>query len=190
MIETLPAMNKRLIDDFGLFEDGRPNFRIVWSEDQIEKRKVWQTDEGFHLLSPQVKEVKKYPYLPNTYLLERLFGVDENNFSDLVTKTSYECIWAFRTDLGEPVQPVYKFVKLLVETLLENEKRARDTNEPPKYVMPELEKQTPEAIEQRIKIIQEQLYGNETEVGDALHLDEAVGYGPRQRSESKNIKIN
>ena len=47
-------------------------FRIVWANDETEKRLVSESDLGYQLLYPVVQEVKKYPYLKDLYVLERL----------------------------------------------------------------------------------------------------------------------
>lgn len=170
-METIEILNVRLVDHFGIDSDtGRPIFRIVWANDQLEKRLVDCLDGGIQLLYPAVREVKKYPYLKDLYVLERLVVVPEVNQAELPTsKLSYEPLWAYRDENANPIPPVWEATKFVVDTLY----AALGKKSMRKYVESE-EETTPEGLDQKIVKLQEELFGNETDVGDALAYKEGI----------------
>lgn len=182
-MESIEVINKRLLDQYGRFEDGRPNWRVVWSDDQFEKRWVNHTPEGLELLHPTVEERPKYWYSRHRYILERLIPVPQFVESDLVEKTSYEPVWTFQDNAGNPLPPVWEAIFLLIKTVQANIASAGH-NAP--YKLPEEMGNTKEAIAARVEKLQRELFGNETSVTDALAYDRAVGYGPRQRKDWMN----
>lgn len=178
-LEPIEEINKRLVDHYGYFEDGQPNFRIVWSDDQLEKRLVDYTEEGLSLLVPEIREVRKYNYIKHKYVLERLVPVPFYN-KELVTKLSYEPVWTFEDAEGNPVPPRFISAKILADGIIE---AMWNAGHKPAVKQPEKELNTKEAIEARIDIIEEMLYGNESKITDALKNDSAVGYGTRKRND-------
>lgn len=170
-METLDVLNKRLVDHYGLDSNtGRPMFRIVWSDDQTEKRLMDVTDSGIALLQPEVREVKKYWYIKHLYVLERLVLVPEINQKDLPTdKLSYEPIWVYCDSNHQPVPPIWEATKFVVDTMF----AALGKKSLKKYVDSE-KNTTPEGREQRISELQTELFGNETETADALRYKEGV----------------
>jgi hypothetical protein len=55
------------------------------ANDETEKRLMRHMDSGIELLYPAVREVKKYPYLKDLYVLERLVVVPDVNRDELPT---------------------------------------------------------------------------------------------------------
>lgn len=170
-MESIETLNVRLIDFFGIDSiTGRPLFRIVWSDDQTEKRRVDHLDSGIMLLYPEVREVKKYPYLPHTYVLERLVLVPDMDEKELpVSKMSYEPIWAYRDGRGDNIPPIWTPTKFIIDTLY----AALGKKSLAKYVDSE-ENTTEEGRQARIDKMCEELFGDETETGDAMAYGEAV----------------
>lgn len=170
-MEEIDILNERLVEYYGIDSDtGRPMFRIVWANDQLEKRLVATLDSGIQLLHPVVREVKKYPYLKDLYVLERLVVVPDMNKRELPTaKLSYEPLWAYRDARGQSVPPVWIPTKFVIDTLY----AALGKKSMAKYVDSE-KNTTPEGRNQRIVELQEELFGNETEVGDALAYKEGI----------------
>jgi hypothetical protein len=160
MAESIESLNQHLIDHYGTdTSTGRPMFRITWANDETEKRLMDFTDGGIQMLYPSVREVKKYPYLKDLYVLERLVVVPEVNQKELPTqKLSYEPIWAYRDVNNNPLPPIWDVTKLIVDTLY----AALGKKSMRSYIKPE------EGKEERIKKIQEELFGNETDESDAL----------------------
>lgn len=179
-MERLEVINKRLSDQYGRFEDGRPNWRVIWSTEQFEKRWVTHTKDGFELINPAVEEKPKYWYSPDRYILERLLPVPQFVESDLVDKTSYEPVWTFQDNNGNPLPPVWEAIFLLIKTVQANIASAGH-NAP--YKLPEEMGNTKEAIAARVELLQKELFGNETTIGDALTYDSGVGYGTRNRKD-------
>lgn len=170
-MESIETLNARLVDHFGLdTSSGQPIFRIVWADDETEMRLIATLDTGIHLLYPEVREVKKYPYLLHLYVLERLVVVPDVNQRELpATKLSYEPVWAYRDAHGNPLPPIWDATKLVVDVLY----AALGKKSLRKYTDSE-ENTTKEGREQRIDKIAEELFGDETETGDALAYGEAI----------------
>ena len=174
MPETIETLNQRLIDHFGKFENGSANYRISWSEDQIEKR-VCTHVNGVELLFPEVIETRKYLYIHNKYVLERLIPTTGNQ--ELTTKISYEPLWTYADKNDNAIAPNWIGTKFIIDTIHERIGKHKIEKEP------EIEQNTREAREERIKILESELFGNETKIGDALAYDHAVGYGVRKRND-------
>ena len=176
LTEPIETINKRLLDYFGKFEDGRPKFRIVWANDELETRRgvfAKLDAHGNKIGEQEGFELKpKYNYMMNTYMLEMLLGVPDNVDCKLTTKSSYEPIHAFRDRKGNQTPPKFEVCQILIQTILR--KAAQVSGK--KYEEKEL--QTKEAIMERINILTKELYGNETDIGDALAHGSGVGYTP------------
>ncbi len=53
--EKLEVINERLLTKWGKFSTTESSlWRVVWSEDQLEKRWMTHTKDGFQYLEPQV----------------------------------------------------------------------------------------------------------------------------------------
>jgi hypothetical protein len=166
-MESIEVLNNRLKDYFGIdTASDNPIFRIVWSDDQLENRLVDHLDSGIMLLFPEVREVKKYSYLPHVYILERLVIVPEEQQKELGVKQSYEPIWSYMDDQRNALPPLWNATKFIIDSLY----AALGKQSMAKYV----EKTDPEEAERRVKAIQEELFGNETEVSDALRYKEGI----------------
>ena len=164
LIEKIEDINKWLSRDYPHHSDGRPLFRVVWSEDQFEKRWVTHTDSGFELLNPVVKEVPKYrQYIQGRYILERIVTIIPGVETDLVEREPYEVMWVFQDRHGEYLPPRYDACKIVIEQVYENMTRG----------VP-VKKEDPEAYEKRIKHMEDILFGDESPVTDALHYKEGV----------------
>jgi len=170
-MESIETLNKRLVTHYGTDSTtGREMFRIVWANDQLEKRLVRELDNGITLLFPEVREVKKYPYLKDLYVLERLVVVPDMNAHELPTQMlSYEPIWAYRDADDNPLPPIWTATKFIVDSLY----AALGKKSLRKYVDDE-KNTTPEGREQRIQELQGELFGNETETADAMRYGEAI----------------
>jgi hypothetical protein len=169
-MEQIETLNQRLIDHYGMDLAGRPMFRIVWANNETEKRLMSTTDSGIMLLSPQVREVKKYPYLKNLYVLEHLVLIPEVNADELpASRMSYEPIWAYRDGKNAPLPPVWGPTKFLIDVML----AAVGKRNLAKYVDDE-KNTTPEGRDQRIAELQQELFGNDTETSDAIRYKEGI----------------
>jgi hypothetical protein len=159
--EPISDINKKLLEEFGTEFGNSPRFRVVFSEDQYEKRLTDHTDEGFELLRPEVRLLPKYKqWIREKYILERLVPVVGD--TDLVTKVSYEPAWVFQDKNGNYLPPFFEGCRFVIESMYNAIGRAgcfakyKDKN------ISEEER----AIE--LKKVEDKLFGNETEVGDHL----------------------
>lgn len=172
LTETIDTINNQLVSLFGEdFTTKQPIFRIVWSEDQFEKRLMDVTDEGLQLLTPNVRIVPKYrQWIHERYVLERLVIVPNMNIEELAgVKLSYEPLWIFETQLGVYLPPKLEVAKIVIDTMY----AALGKKSMKKYVDPEAEN----PIEQkrlRIDKLQEEMFGNETSTGDSLAYKSGV----------------
>jgi len=171
-IENLDTINNRLKDHYGVTED-KPNFRVVWSEDQLEKRRGTFrdfTNDGFFIREvTEVREVPKYrQYIHEKYLLERLTVVPEMNKVELLELISYEPLWVFETKKGDPLRPTWLAANYVIEQTLHNIEHAGQ------YTKYKQSDNTPEEKEKRILALEETLYGNESDISDALAHNQAI----------------
>src|SRR5688572_419697 len=119
LIEPLDQINQRLEREYGVHEDGRPKFKVVWANDQLEKKWVSHTDEGWPLLYPEVREVKKYAKDANffeKYVLEQLSIVPESD-KELTERLSYEPLWVFRDRFERYLPPKFLVAKIVVDNM-------------------------------------------------------------------------
>lgn len=118
-------INQRLKDLYGVDFLNQPTYKVVWSEDEIEKRFSYFEDyvPGTNILLrrvQEVREVKKYNFLEPQYVLEKLF-VNRHNTEILDNKTlnplacTYEPLWCFGHEKnGKARIPVWRAVELLI----------------------------------------------------------------------------
>jgi len=173
-MEPLAVINERLKEVYGKdVVNGLPIYRVVWSHDQMEKRLMSVTDSGIHLLEPEIREVPKYRhYINNKWVLENLVEVPPFQQKELGTPISYEPLFVFETNTGQFLPYKWEAIVFVINTV-----RAARGQESmyAKYVDPD--NQDPELrADERVKKLQDELFGNETEVGDALAHKQGVGY--------------
>lgn len=174
LTETIESINHQLIDLFGIDTlTGLPIWRIVWSQDQFEKRLGTYddiTESGIYLRTvTEVREVPKYrQWITEKYVLERLSIIPESNRDELpATKLSYEPIFVFQDVNDNYLPPKLEVAKFTIDCIY----AAQGKSSMAKY---KDETTTPEAIQKRIDDIQEYLYGDESSITDALRSHEAV----------------
>lgn len=174
---TIDEINKWLVRDYGFFKGSAdPNFRIVWSHDQFEKRWSEYTDEGMKLLSPAVMLKPKYrQHIDDKYVLERALEVPEFAVTDLVDKWSYEPVYVFgvgRSQVSDLSPNFYDAVKYIIESLY----KAARAQVGVKYKDPDISYDQEEmAYKEVVKInkMMEVLFPDETDVSTALGVREA-----------------
>jgi hypothetical protein len=166
--ETVETINRQLIDLFGVDTiTGDPIWRVVWSENQFEKRLMDTTDSGLSLLRPEVRLVPKYrQWIKEKYVLERLVLIPEINIPELPsTKTSYEPIFVFSDKHDNYLPPRIDVAKIVIDTVY----AAQGKSSLAKYTDNPDEEQR-----KSVEDIYEYLYGDETDVTDALRYKTGV----------------
>ncbi len=180
LTERIEDINKRLVSFFGIDSDtGRPIFRVVESWTQYEKRFTNYTKEGFQLQQPEVMELPKYDQrdldYKDCYILERLVIVPAIHQNELVQVQSYEPLWVFRGKDRDgndiPVPPKTDACKFIIDSV----HAAMGKSSMAKYVDEEA-KNPIEHREQRINKLQEELFGDESNLLGRTITGEAVGY--------------
>jgi hypothetical protein len=180
LTETVESINQRLVDHFGLdTSTGQAIWRVVWSEDQFEHRLGTYDDfslAGLFLRTlTEVRYVPKYSqWLPNVYVLERLVAVPEANIPELpAVKLSYEPVYPFWTSSKVPLPPKFAAAKFAIDLIYS----AQGKSSMAKYKDPDAGLSNEDQFEKKlgeIDKLQEELFGNESYVGDALAHKEAV----------------
>lgn len=123
--QEVDYVNKQLQSLYGCELDGRPKFRVVWSEGLTEVRVgthrvfspsgVWLRDEY------GARECRKYNYIKDMFILERLLYY--RNPEVLRTEMgSYEPVWVFRGPKGEALDPILPACKVIIDSLFRVEK--------------------------------------------------------------------
>lgn len=174
LTEPIESINKQLIEEYGIDTvTGRPMWRIVWSEEQFEKRKMTHTDEGLELLYPEVRLVPKYrQWIKERYVLENLTIVPHESQEELpMSKYSYEPIWIFETQAGVYLPPKYEASKIIINNIYAVKGKAPI----PRYKDPDSNpEEARENEKKRLDGLVYDLFGNETTTGDALAHGEAI----------------
>ena len=174
-METIEAINKRLEDVYGKDTvTGRAIWRVVWSNDEMEKQFLSFTPDGVELIYPQWFEVPKYKMIgiEDTYILERLVLVPDISAGDITVRMSYEPMWPFRDRNGFPLPPKWEVCEFVIYNVYQ-----RLGKPAPVYKDPDASSSTEEHLAKenvRLVKLMEDLFGNETNTGDALAYREGV----------------
>ena len=178
LTETIESINRQLQDLYGIdTATGVPLWRIAWSDDQFEKRLMEYTPSGMQLCLPEVMEVRKYSYVQHKYILERLVVVPDPYKAELAGEQfSYEPMWVFEDKDHNYLPPRLDASKFIIDTVY----AAMGKKSLAKYI------EKLEDSDQRVEKLQEELFGNETAVGDALAYKEGVSVPSNYVRETKD----
>lgn len=99
--------------------NGRQSFRIVWSEDELEYRKIYFKGE-FQLSEPIIEQVPKYQWDP-CYVLERSTEVVVH--PDIKDHNGYECVYRLPDDKPLSERAVYLLIFWLLNGALPSGKK-------------------------------------------------------------------
>lgn len=114
-------INKLLLERYGKELDGRPRFRLVWADNQLEKRHgEFEIYCGDIYIRTEigVQEMPKYSWISNRWILERLvFGAP---LPAIINDKpgSYECLWVFSASDGSFLTPHWWAVEHVVQAVL------------------------------------------------------------------------
>ena len=116
-------INDHLLSIYGRDFSGRPLYRLVFSDTQLEKRSGVFADFYGHIFLREfvgVREVPKYKLIAQgCWVLEKLIHGD---IPELLVNYSYEPIWVFRDKFNKPVQPYWWAVEMILHQLLYGER--------------------------------------------------------------------
>lgn len=165
--EQIEDINEKLINEYGRsIDDSRPRYRIVWSDDQFEKRITTHDDHGNELIRPEVRLLPKYKqYIRHRYVLERLTVVVGE--TDLLEKVVYEVVWTFQDKQGRYLPPWFEACRHIIENILMNMAASnyfakyKDTMSKEEYIA-------------SIERMEKELFGNETDLADNLHYGSGI----------------
>ena len=173
-------INNRLIDLFGIDTiTGQAIWRVAWSEDQFEYRHGTYDDYtkgGIYIRTvTEVRYVPKYrQWLRNRFVLEKITLIPECNIPELpANKLSYEPMFPFQDRSGEFLPPKIEACEFVIHSVL----AAQGKSSLAKYKDPDDGLTTEEQLEKRddeLNALQAEMFGNETEIGDALAYHQGV----------------
>jgi hypothetical protein len=113
---TLSHCNKILLERYGTHVfDSKPIFRIVFSNNELEYRKGLF---GPLMIFPEVRQVPKYPYAKNCFVLEKFAYIGQQPELVNVSGYSYEPIWVFQDAKGQPQELLWEAVEALIYKLM------------------------------------------------------------------------
>ena len=171
--KDLAEMNEWLARDYGYFNGNLANWRIVWSDDEIEKRKVTHNVYGIELLFPEVVERPKYKqWIQQKYILERCFALPKGIETDMVGSYSYEPLYTFMDKDNNYLPPRYDVAKIIITSVMVRAAQAVGAI----YKDPRAEKDFKEMEIARMDELKQYLWGNESSITDSLAAGEGVGY--------------
>ena len=163
--EPLAITNRRLLDKYGTNLSGMARYRVVFTNDQFEKRK--STFRDFHngvVLIREVEEVRtvpKYPYAKDCYILEALNRCEGEEVLD---HNGYEPLFIFRDKNDNPLDPVWRVIEMVVHVSLHPEKLSPsdfDDKERKEY-------------EKELEYLEQYLDNQSPEIASALHDGVAI----------------
>lgn len=172
LTETIDSLNRQIRSLYGIDTvSDLSMWRIVWSETQFEKRLTEYTDSGIKLLYPEIRELPKYKqWITEKYVLERLVVVPAMNLNELGgVKMSYEPIYVFMDKGMNYAPPCIEVSQFVIDTIY----AAEGKKSMAKY---KDKSESMDEREARLQRIERELFGNETETGDALAHGEGVGF--------------
>lgn len=120
MPTDVKIFNRKLKEVYGKHLDGRQLFRLIWSESELEKR--YGTYNVFYgniyiRTETGVLEVRKYNYIKERYILERLVYMPSR---EIVGSENghYECVYVFQDKDGNYLKPIWKALEYICHKLL------------------------------------------------------------------------
>lgn len=167
--ESIESLNKQLADLFGIDTvSNNPIWRIVWAEDQREKRLTKFSPTGIEYIYPMPIEMVKYPHIKGRYILEKLEAIPLQHVDELCgLRVSYEVKWVYENEKVGYLPPRLDVTQLVIHTL--NFAQYGNKSGLAKYV-----ENVDEEKRKEFDRIWEQMFGDETDVTDALTYKEGV----------------
>lgn len=122
MSEAVAEINKKLKEYYGTDDEGRPIYRVVFSDTQVEKRFGTFTESYGSIFLREVKglqEVKKYNYIQQRWVLEKLmFAMTDEVIGLDLNNRCYEPIYVFQDKFGRALPVVWWACEMVVKRML------------------------------------------------------------------------
>lgn len=174
-------LNQQLLNRYGKFENGEPNYRVVWSEDQFEYRLGLypKFDAHGNYLGESQDETFQYvpkyrQWMSNQWVLEKILPVPEISNKELTGKISYEPLHGFIVN-GKGITPSLDAVCFLISLIQKQLDSKHGTSNYRDPLFDENDaKIGPEVKKAKIDKLVEELFGNESSIGDSLAHKEAI----------------
>lgn len=124
LAESIVSINRQLKDAFGSDTvSGRAMWRVVFSDDEIEKRKGTFNDfdeNGTRIRTvTEIREVPKYrQYIHQKYVLEQLVARPDEYVAELgCERVGYECKYVFMGKQQQYLPPRFDVAKFVIELI-------------------------------------------------------------------------
>lgn len=176
--EPIESINAQLKHLYGIDTvTGWVMWRVVWSNDQVEK--VFGRFEDFvgKIFVREVTEIrerKKYPMDPDRWILEQLVLVPEINQEEMLgLKISYEPIWTFENNKREYLPPALWACRYIIDQVLE----VKGKGTADKWYAKDDRKDGANGLiarKKRVDKIYQDLFGNESDITDNLAAGQGV----------------
>lgn len=177
---TAEFINDYLLKNYGRdVMTGQMKWRIVWTPDQIEKKYETYEDitaSGLYLgTKTGMRDKPKYWYLPDCFLLERLYVVESDAMKEaLGSPYSYEPCLPFLDASNNPLPLKLEAVQYFLRNFYNAERRVRD-----------LQAEQEKKDQQEVQRTRDILY--ESDTVDALHYGEGVVVPANYKKEDVNV---
>jgi len=134
MTEEQRDLNNWLRESYGKSLTGKTKFRLVWSEDITEKR-LGEFNEFYGKLFLRtikgIRELKKYNYIHNRYILEGWIDSDLSSNGEVpdAKNGDYVPIWVFENGKREPTPVTRKILTFLIALVQGKVKKDNELSE-------------------------------------------------------------
>lgn len=119
---SVEEINKKLKEYHGTDDEGRPIFRVVWSDSQTEKRFGTFTESYGPIFLREVKGmqvVPKYSYIQHRWILEKLmFAMTDEVIGLDLNNRCYEPVYTFEDKFGRVLPVEWWAVEMIIARLL------------------------------------------------------------------------
>lgn len=156
---------------------GDPLFRVVFSDDQTERREGIYTDyhgDIYLRTVREIREVRKYPWIKEKWILERWADGKLAYHPSLIIEDSkdgvYVCVYVFQDKYRNYLPPLLKVCQIVISNLLHPRNLSQALSQDKEIEAKEEEREI-DAIEQELKI----------------QSDESATKDPKSRRESASI---
>jgi len=154
---------------------------MVWSTDQREVRfgtfRVY-CGSIFIREERKAKEVPKYPFSKDRWILERIFYEDSSEILSAINGT-YEPIWIFETYDGDALIPTWEALQFLIKTAIEPEFFPSNRRE----ISPDRVIDSEENFNKEVEYMDNYLNNKMPELVVKMRDGEAVAFGGIKRKE-------